>query len=161
MMKGHRFFAAALLALGAVAVLSACTGSPDAKPSASDSSSATPKASTSATPDAGPTFNPTGTAEDNKAYFDSVNRAQIKSNAGSEGRDFIDGLVAAGFTKADMQVTPDKTSIGRQVDSILFSVKIGTSCLLGQNGAGGYTSSTAPALASGACLIGKTRTIDW
>ncbi|CAN5147206.1 hypothetical protein BH09ACT1_BH09ACT1_18240 [soil metagenome] len=160
-MKGHRLFAAALLALGAVAVLSACTGSPDVKPSASASTSATPKSSVSATPDAGPALDPTGSAEANKAFFDSVNRAQIAANPGSQGRDFIDSLVVAGFSKADMQVTPDKTSIGRQVDSILFSVKIGTSCLLGQNGGGGYTSSVAPALASGACLIGKTRTIDW
>jgi hypothetical protein len=160
MMKGQRLFAAALLALGAVAVLSACTGSPDAKPSTSVSSSATPKASSSASP-AAPALDPNGTAEGNKDFFDSVIRAQIAANPGSEGRDFIDSLVAAGFTKADMQVTPDKTSIGRQADSILFSVKIGTSCLLGQNGGGGYSSSVAPALANGTCLIGKTRTIDW
>lgn len=161
MTKGHRLCAAGLLALVAVAGLSACTGSPDTKPSASASSSATPRASASSTPVAKPVFDPPGSAEANKAYFDSVNRAQIAANAGSLGRDFIDSLVAGGFTKADMQVTPDKTSIGRQVDSILFSVKIGTNCLLGQNGGGGYTSSVAPALASGVCLIGKTRAIDW
>lgn len=161
MRKGQRLFAAGL-ALAAVAVLTACTGSPAAKPSASITSKPAASASPSATPTVQvPKLDPTGSAEANRDYFDSVNRAQLAANGGSQGRDLIDSLVAAGFIKADMQVTPDKTTIGRSVDSILFSVKIGANCLLGQSSADGYTSSVAPALASGACLIGKTRAIDW
>lgn len=83
------------------------------------------------------------------------------ANGSAKGRDIIDNLVAAGFDKAAMQVTPDKTAINGQVDSILFSVKLGAQCLLGQHGGGGYTSSVQAALVSGGCLIGKTRPIDW
>ena len=45
-----------------------------------------------------------------------------------------------------MQLTPDKTTIGRAVDSVLFSVRIGTDCLLGQFSGSEYTSSVQAAL---------------
>ncbi|MBK4346050.1 DUF6993 domain-containing protein [Lacisediminihabitans changchengi] len=102
-----------------------------------------------------------GTAEQEKPFFDQVNGKLFASNGSANGRDIIDNLVASGFVKADMQVTPDKTSIGGNADSILFSVKIGDSCLLGQHGGAGYESSVQKALANGTCLIGKTRPIDW
>jgi hypothetical protein len=108
-------------------------------------------------------FVPGGTAEENKAFFDQVNRATLTANAAAKGRDFIDGLVVAGFPKAQMQVTPDQTSIGLRPGSIQFSVRLGDACLIGQNGAdaGGYSSMVAPVLSTGQCLIGQTRPIDW
>lgn len=140
-----------------------------ASPSSS-SSPATPNptaaASSSATPDpsasTAPVLRSGGTANDNKEYFDLVNNRLFAANGSADGRAIIDNLVAAGFVKKDMQVTPDKDAIGRATDSILFSVKIGDSCLLGQHGGAGYSSVVAPALTSGgACLIGLTRSIDW
>jgi hypothetical protein len=138
--------------------LAGCTPSVPA-PSKPPSTSASP--APTATPAPAPAYRPDGTALSNKAWFDAVNTKLFASNGGADGRTIIDSLVAAGFDKAAMQVTPDKTSINGGVDSILFSVKIGDSCLLGQHGGGGYSSSVEPALKSGVCLIGKTRAIDW
>jgi hypothetical protein len=106
---------------------------------------------------------PGGTAQQNLPYFDQVNRATLAAKPGAQGRDFIDALVAAGFTKTDMQLTVDTTTIGLEANSIQFSVKLGDTCLIGQNGAdaGGYNSLAAPVLATGNCLIGQTRPIDW
>jgi hypothetical protein len=60
-----------------------------------------------------------------------------------------------------MEVTPDKTSIGLAAWNIEFSVKFGTSCLLGQAGNVGFQSAVVPVLATGKCLIGQTRAITW
>ena len=60
-----------------------------------------------------------------------------------------------------MQVTPDTTPTRNNTDSIQFSVQLGNECLIGQFGGGEYTSVVAPALATGGCLVGKTRPIDW
>jgi hypothetical protein len=106
---------------------------------------------------------PGGTAQENLAYFDTVNHATLAANPNAQGRDFIDALVKAGFTKADMQVTVDTTTIGLKANSIQFSVRMGDTCLIGQNGAdaGGYSSMVTPVLSTGNCLIGQTRPIDW
>ncbi len=131
------------------------------KPHPSTTKSATASATPTPTTTPDPTFDPSGSAQANKAYFDFVNNRLFASNGSAPGKDIIDNLVAAGFTKTDMQVTPDKTSIGVGADSVLFSVKIGRNCLLGQHSGGGYSSSVEPALNSGACLVGLTRTINW
>jgi hypothetical protein len=117
-------------------------------------------------PTAAPSFDPTLSAEVNLAYFDSVNEALIEKeqDAGRvvrRGKKFVDALVAAGFPKANMEVTPDRTAIGLDADSVVFSVAVGTDCLVGQIGIEGYDSTIAPLLGSGKCLVGVTRTIDW
>jgi cell division septation protein DedD len=132
--------------------------SPSAPPGAASAPLTTAPA---ASPTRAPTLVAGGTAQENKAYFDAVNTRLFATTASANGRSIIDNLVAAGFDKASMQVTPDRTSINGSVDSILFSVKIGTMCLLGQHGGGGYSSAVEAALTSGVCLIGKTRVIDW
>jgi hypothetical protein len=148
------------LALPVVLIALALTGCMQgSSPEPSGGSSDGPDPSATPTPD--PTLAPGGTAEDNLGYFDLVNNRLLASNPGADGRAIIDNLVAAGFDRAAMQVTPDRTAINGEVDSILFSVQLGDSCLLGQRGGGGYTGSTAPALTTGSCLLGKTRPIDW
>ena len=132
-------------------------GSADPSPAAS--SPAAP--SSTATPTTVAGFLSDGTARANKAWFDAVNTKLFAANGSANGRAIIDSLTAAGFEKAAMQVTPDKTSINGGPDSILFSVKIGDSCLLGQHGGDGYSSAIEAALKSGLCLVGKTRAIDW
>lgn len=129
-------------------------------PKASASSTSTTPITSSA-PVLAPTFLPDGTAMQNKVWFDTVNTKLFAANGSANGRAIIDSLVSSGFDKAAMQVTPDKTTINGGVDSILFSVKIGDSCLLGQHGGDGYSSAVEAALKSGSCLIGKTRPIDW
>lgn len=104
---------------------------------------------------------PAGTAEQNKPFFDYVNNTLFAANSSAGGQQIINNLAASGFTKSDMQVTPDKSSINGVVDSILFSVKIGSTCLLGQYGGGQYTGSVGRMLTNGVCLVGKTRSINW
>ena len=117
-------------------------------------------------PTVAPSFDPLLTAEENLAYFDSVNRATIKTeqDAGQparRGKKLINGLVAAGFPKDLMEVTPDGTAIGLDSDNVQFSVKVGSECLIGQFGNVGYNSTVAPVLGTGNCLIGVTRPINW
>lgn len=144
--------------------LAGCTGG--SSPTATPSSSA-PAAGASATPTSSAPavvgLVSGGTAEQNLPYFDQVNKATLAAKPGAQGRDFIDALVAAGFAKADMQLTVDTTTIGLKANSIQFSVRMGDTCLIGQNGAdaGGYSSMAVPVLASGSCLVGQTRPIDW
>jgi hypothetical protein len=162
-------FRTPVTAMSALAMVALAAGLAGCTPTAAaEHVSASPKPSTSApistptpTPTPKPVYLPDGTAEQNKAFFDSVNSALIASNGSVDGQTIINTLVAAGFDKAAMQLTPDKTSIGVAADSVLFSVRLGDSCLIGQRGPAGYTSSIGPALAGGACLVGKTRPINW
>lgn len=153
----HSFVIA--LAISSAALLAGCTGyAPEPVPAPSTTKPTDP--SPSATPEPDPTLDPAGTAEDNLPYFDHVNLAFLEGG-NSGGRPIIDNLVAAGFDRGAMQVTPDKTAIGGDVDSLQFSVQFDSECLIGQADADGYTSVVGPALASGGCLVGTTRSIDW
>lgn len=151
------------IVLAASALAVALAGCTPAAPTATPTGSTTASTATSAPTAAAPKLVPGGTADENLPFFDAVNKATLAANPDAKGRDFIDALVAAGFSKADMQVTVDTTTIGLKANSIQFSVKLGESCLIGQNGAdaGGYNSMTSPVLSTGACLIGQTRAIDW
>jgi hypothetical protein len=144
-----------LLALGLLGSVCACapsTTSPAPLPSASSGSSAGP---------GGPKLVPDGTAKENLSFFDATNEALLLTTPKPDGRGFIDSLVAAGFTKSDMEVTPDKTAIGLDRDNIQFSVKFGKQCIIGQFGNVGYHSTLAPITQTGSCLVGLTRAIDW
>lgn len=163
-MRGNGRAALAAVAGAMMLLLAGCVGSPadpTGSPSGSVSASVGPTTRRSATPSAAPTLAPGGSAEQNHAFFDSVNERLFSSNGTANGRAIIDNLVAAGFAKVDMQLTPDKTSINGTVDSILFSVRFGNDCLIGQHGGSGYSSTVQPALAGGTCIVGRTRTIDW
>ena len=124
-------------------------------------SSPTSSSTPSPTADPDPVFLPTGTATENRTYFDFVNAKLFASASQPDGRSIIDNLVAAGFNKPGMAVTPDTTSIGDRADSIIFSVLVKGQCLIGQIMGSGYYSQIAPVLGTGGCLIGQTRPIDW
>ncbi len=140
-----------------VAALAGCVGEPMPVPTYTPTGSATP----SATPDADPVFRPNGSAAANQQYFDFVNQAWNNAHQMSDGRSIVDNLVAAGFTKADMEVTADTTALNIPVDGIQVSVRIKQECLIAQFSNAGYTGILAPVLATGKCLVGQTRPIDW
>lgn len=145
----------------AIVLLAGCVQGGDAV--GSDAPTAAPTATvpeTPATPDA-LALQPDGTAEDNLEYFTSVVTGFLAASPDANGRDIIDHLVAAGFTKADMELTADTTAVGLEADNIQFSVRMNGSCLIGQNGNVGVHTVTAPLLATGTCLVGNTRAIDW
>lgn len=163
----------AVLALAGAAILVGLIGC-TAAPSDSDPTSSPPSTGGSATggaaaatpaPTTGapPTFRPELSAEENLASFDAVNLQVVAANASAGGRDFIDALVAAGFDRSQMQLTPDRTSVDLQADSAQFAVLVHDECLIGQYGpaSGGYHSAVRPALGTGGCLVGRTRPIDW
>jgi hypothetical protein len=141
------------LAAFLVGGLSACTPGP-----AMPTPTTTPTPGSSEPPE--PEINLNGTATENRPYFDTVNLATIATGT-TDGRSFIDGLVAGGYSKEAMEVTPDRTTINAQADNIQFSVRLNGTCLVGQFGSAGYASYAGPLLADGRCLIGTTRPIDW
>ncbi|MFJ4160393.1 DUF6993 domain-containing protein [Microbacterium testaceum] len=158
----------AALTLVAVLGLAGCTGeSPAPGPVESDTPpvSASPSSTATSTPvaPAAPALVPGGTAAQNLPFF-----AQVVSGVWSgpdqvAGRAYIDALVAAGFDKAAMQVTSDRTTVDNPAESIEFSVRMGDQCLVGQVGPsiGNPVTAVLPGLSSGGCLIGQTRAIDW
>ncbi|MBI5161394.1 MAG: hypothetical protein HY996_08290 [Micrococcales bacterium] len=158
----RRVAAAAAVAVCAAVALAACTGpgSRDPQPTATRASGS-PVASPSPSASGPPALVYTGTARQNLPYFDMVNQRLIAAGGSPRGRDFIDSLVTAGFVKADMQVTPDTTSVGLAADNIQFSVLFNGNCLIGQYGNIGYARTVQPVLATGRCLVGRTRAIDW
>lgn len=139
--------------------LAGCTAAPTAPATVAP----TPTGTASETPAPAPTLLPAGTAADNLPFFDAVIAATILAEPDPAGRSYIDALAGAGFDKAQMEVTADTTTEGKPADSIQFSVRFNGECLVGQNGpsSGGYHSLVAPELASGTCLVGATRQIDW
>jgi hypothetical protein len=140
--------------------LSACapeTPMPVPSDTASPSASSTSEPTTPPEPE----LDPQGTAADNLPYFNKVNKALVAQGGSLDGRSFIDNLIAAGFAKSAMEVTPDRTSINAQADQIQFSVRMNGTCLIGQYGGGKYNGVAASILADDRCLIGTTRPIDW
>lgn len=147
-----------------LAALTACSNpSTTSTPTPTGSETATASATPTPTVDPTTTLRPLLSADENRAFFDSVNKAVIAANSAAGGRDFIDALVAAGFDKAAMQVTVDTTSAGEVADSVQWSVLWAEECLIGQYGpkSDGYHSMIAAPAGNGSCLLGAQRPIDW
>lgn len=137
--------------------LVACTPTTEPLPSET-SAPPTPVAPT------GPVLVPEGTGEDNLPLFTAVAESVWATESRGAGRAYIDALIAAGFDRADMQVTQDITTVGNVAESLQFSVRWGDQeCLIGQVGpsTGQVVTAVMPQLAEGRCLIGTTRPIDW
>jgi hypothetical protein len=151
------------------ALLTACSapGAADSAAPASSSSTASaaesPSASPTSTAAAEPALVANGTAEENLPLFAAVVAEVWATPEQVTGRAYVDALVAAGFDKGAMQLTPDQSTVGNPAESIQFSVRWGDQCLIGQVGpaTGAPVTVVVPALAEGTCLIGDTRPIDW
>jgi hypothetical protein len=158
-LPGARFAATTAAALGAMLVLAGCMGgAPEQGQTSTPQQSETAEAPAPVEPLA---LDPAGSASDNLEYFTSVVTDFLASAPESQGRDIIDHLASVGFDKSQMEVTPDTTAIGLDAENIQFSVKINDSCLVGQNGNVGIHTVAVPVLATGTCLVGDTRAIDW
>jgi len=153
--------ALAPLLAAAVLVLSGCSAGAPAV-SASVSSTPTPTASSASGSSAAPVLHPDGTAADNLALFTAV-VGQVWAGADrNSGGPYVDALSAAGFRRADMQVTADETTVGNAAESIQFSVRWGQDqCLVGQVGpsTGDPVTAVLPQLDGGRCLVGRTASI--
>jgi hypothetical protein len=156
---GVRLAAATAAALGAVLLLAGCVGG-TAEPTEA------PTMTQTETPEAPATveplvLDPAGSAADNLEYFTSVVDDFLASAPDSQGREIVDHLASVGFDKSQMELTADTTAVGLEAENIKFSVKINDSCLIGQSGNVGTHTIAAPILATGTCLVGDTRAIDW
>lgn len=155
---------AAVLAVVALA-LTGCTAAP-----APVSSSSPPAVATSPGVSSSPTAqparskaDPTASAEDNLEVFRRVITGVWAGGDRASGRAYIDALVAAGFDKSRMELTPDTSTVGNPAESIQFSVRWDQECIIGQVGpaTGDPFATVVPVLAEGRCLVGDTRPIDW
>jgi hypothetical protein len=154
----RRLVACVAIAVTAITLLAGCvSGKP--MPVPAESSSASPSATSQAAPN--PVLKAGGSAAQNRAYFDFTMTAYLHSTTAADGKAMVNWLVSAGFTQSDMEVTPDKTSVGLSADTIIVSVRIASACLIGQINSTGYHSELANTLSTGRCLVGTTRTIDW
>ena len=123
---------------------------------------ATPNATPSSTTATALAFLRDGDAQDNKVIFDQLLSGVATIDQQHPGRAMVDALVSAGFRKKSIQVTEDLTKTNIPADSVIVSVRIDRSCLIGQRTIDReYFSSIESALKTGGCLIGTTRIIDW
>lgn len=148
---------AMLVSLVSAGFLAGCTSAnadqADLRPPAH---SAAPTATPTPTPI--PSLDPSRSAEENLAYFDVTVKRVLAQDPTSSGTAVIDALVAAGFSRSDMEVTPDRTAADLEADSVQFAVRFNGKCLIGQRGPGanGYHSMVAPLLGSDRCLLAPT-----
>lgn len=148
------------LALAAIGVLAGC-GPQTPMPTPTASSSTPSPEPTSVRNELNPVLRPGQSAAANQQFFDATNQALQSQQGRSNGESIVNNLVAAGFNKADMEITYDATALGLQADSMIVSVKIGNECLIGQFFPGSYKGTILPVLGTGKCLVGWQRTIDW
>jgi len=157
--RSVRRIAVALLAIGAVfPALSGCALIEGPTP-------ATPKREQPAKPEVKPEFVPGGSAAENLPYFTEVLREYAAGEEPVQGEPVVNAVADAGFDKAGMQVSFDRTKTGLDADNIFVSVRIGGDCLIGQLVAAdrSFVAQNEPAIGPNQdiCLIGSTRTIDW
>lgn len=149
---------AAVLALAALApALSACAVLEGPTPP-------TPKRETPAKPAEKPKLVPGGTAAENLPFFTEVMRDYAAGDGPVEGEPLVEAITAAGFDRAAMQVSFDRTKLDLPADSIYVSVRIGADCLVGQLVAGdrSFVAKDMPAVGPDRtiCLIGETRPLQ-
>jgi hypothetical protein len=101
-----------------------------------------------------------GTAGQNRPYFEFTLRTLLDETPQPSTQALVAALVAAGFDRAAMQATADTTPTGARADSVLVSVRIEDQCLIGQTANGGLVTELADVLGSGACLVGRTASLD-
>lgn len=150
-----RILSPLVVVMATVALLAGCV--PESTAPEPEVSSPVPSESAAPPPE----FLPEGTAEENKPFFDAVNRGVIDDVDDPSAEDFARALVEAGFAKKTVELTADRTSVDLEADSVQFSVRIDGDCLIGQYGNVGYASIVAERLATKRCLVGQTAPVEF
>lgn len=148
-------------ALAMAACLTACAPEAVPQPTASVSTSAGPVASETPTAEP-PVLIADGTADDNRAVFEAALQRVWNADARMSSDAYVEALASAGFAKADMQITEDRTSIGEPADSIQVAVRWAGECLVGHLAPSqpAPVVEVMPIVAGETCLIGHTKPID-
>lgn len=107
-----------------------------------------------------PEFIDGGSAEDNLPFIDYV-LTRAGAGIGLFGSlDAVAALEDAGFDRATMEVTFDRTALELAAESITIAVIIDGECALGQWSSDWYASTVTPLLGAGTCLLGDTLSLD-
>lgn len=107
-----------------------------------------------------PEFIDGGSATDNLPFIDYV-LTQAGAGTGLFGSvDAVAALENAGFDRANMEVTSDRTALELAAESITVAVIIDGECALGQWSSDWYASTVTPLLGAGTCLLGDTLSLD-
>ena len=107
-----------------------------------------------------PEFVDGGSAENNLPFIDYV---LTQAGAGTGLFGSLDAVVAlenAGFDRANIEVTSDRTALELAAESITIAVIIDGECALGQWSSDWYASTVTPVLGAGTCLLGDTLSLD-
>lgn len=107
-----------------------------------------------------PEFIEGGSAEDNLPFIAYV---LTQAGAGTGLFGSLDAVVAlenAGFDRADMEVTSDRTALELAAESITIALIIDGECAMGQWSSDWYSSAVTPLLGAGTCLVGDTLSLD-
>lgn len=124
-----------------------------------------PEREVAVAPEVAPELVPGGTAEENLPYFTEVLRDYTAGEGAIKGEPVSRAVIDAGFDKAFMQVSFDRSETGLEADNIFVSVLLGENCLLGQviTADRSFVTQAAPAVGpeNNICLIGETAPITW
>ena len=124
----------------------------------------TPERTEEPAPEVAPELVPGGTAAENLPYFTEVLRTFSAGDAPVQGAPIVQAVSDAGFDKASMQVSFDRSKTDLPADNIFVSVRIGADCLIGQVVAADRTfvAKNEPAVGPNhdICLIGQTAPIS-
>ena len=155
-MASKRAIALVAFAAWATVVLVGCVPT-SPMPTPTTTKSATP----SPTPTAAPTLDPNGTVDEAYAFWRYLVEKMYFDLGKNDGAQYINMMTNYGFDRAAMEVTYNETAIGEQADSIIFSVRFGGECFIGQIFNPTWVATRAPVLGTGTCLVGVTRPIDF
>lgn len=146
--------------MGAVAIAAMIAGCAPASEQPVPTAAPVESASPTTAPSSDPELVVGGTAGQNRPYFEFVLRALLDESPQAPTSALVGALVDAGFDKSAMQATVTTTPTGARADSILVSVRIGDQCLIAQAANGGLVTDLTDVLGSGACLVGRTVSLD-
>ena len=143
-----------ILTLSSVLVLSLLTGcsSDIEQPTA-------PTPTGSIAPAQLPAFDAARGARGNMALFGGTIRNQVAKRGWLVPTERVaHALIAAGFSRKGIEISPNYTSLGMKPDSITVAVKLDKECIIGQYGPAfnDVAVSVAPVLTSGGCLLGRS-----
>ncbi len=135
-------------------ILTGCAAAPTETP-------VTPTPTSTVLSEKSPEFDPDGSAAINKPYFDWVILTYLVGKPKYNDESLVSALVAAGFEKDSIEITPSTTGTNLAADSITVAVAMGDNCLIGQRMRNDeYASSVEKLLSSGTCLVGETQPIN-
>ncbi|MGY6496930.1 MAG: DUF6993 domain-containing protein [Microcella sp.] len=107
-----------------------------------------------------PEFVDGGSADDNAPFarFAVQQRVDALSDRPTSAQ-VSEALIDAGFARDALEVTADRTPLGLPTDVISFAVRVDDACIVGELRGSAVTTTVAPVLGTGRCLIGADASI--